>query len=107
MSDAIQVYITTGSREEAQRIAESLIGARLAACVQVAGPIQSHFHWQGEVEVAEEWQCLAKTRTDRFAEVEQAIRAAHSYEVPEILAVPIVAAGEDYLQWLREETRQQ
>ena len=106
MTDAIQVVTTAGSQDEAQRIAEALVGDRLAACVQVSGPIRSTFHWKGQTETEEEWHCVAKTRAGLFESVEQAIRQAHSYDVPEILAVPIVAAGNDYLAWLKAETRQ-
>jgi periplasmic divalent cation tolerance protein len=105
MTDAIQVITTTGTKEEAGRIAQTLLEERLAACVQVVGPIASRYWWDGAIEQAEEWLCLIKTTTDLFEQLEQAIKAAHSYDVPEILATPVVAGSGDYLAWLREELR--
>jgi len=103
MSDHIEVVTTTAAQDEARRIARSLVEARLAACVQVRGPIHSTYRWKGQVETAEEWQCVAKTRRDLYARVEQAIRELHPYEVPEILAVAIVQASPAYAQWLDEQ----
>src|SRR5262245_45985402 len=100
MSGYIQVLTTAGSEEEAGRIAGALVEGRLAACVQVVGPIASTYRWQGEVERASEWQCLAKTEAGRYNEVEAAIRAVHSYEEPEIVALPILAASPGYLAWI-------
>jgi periplasmic divalent cation tolerance protein len=93
-----------GSEEEAERIAAALVERRLAACVQVLGPIASTYRWRGEVERAREWLCLAKTAASRYPELEAAVRELHSYEEPEIVAVPIVAGAAPYLNWLREET---
>jgi periplasmic divalent cation tolerance protein len=70
--------------------------------VQVAGPISSHYRWQGELERAREWLCLAKTAAWRYPELEAAIRELHSYEEPEIVATPIVAGSAGYLAWLDE-----
>jgi periplasmic divalent cation tolerance protein len=106
MTDYLQVLTTVGSEEEAGRIASLLVDRRLAACVQVLGPIVSRYRWQGTVERAEEWQCLAKTGAARYAEVEAAIRGAHSYEEPEIVAMPIVAGSPGYLKWIEAEVRQ-
>ncbi|HEY1286171.1 MAG TPA: divalent-cation tolerance protein CutA [Solirubrobacterales bacterium] len=102
MANYIQVATTVGSMEEARRLAEALVDRRLAACVQVLGPIVSRYRWRGEVEEAEEWQCLAKTEAALYPEVEAAIRAAHSYDEPEILATPVVAGSEGYLGWVSE-----
>ena len=104
MTDFIQVVTTTEHREDAERIARTLVEERLAACVQVSGPITSTYRWQGKIETAEEWQCCAKTRRDLYEKVEQAIRRLHPYEVPEIVAMPILAGSADYLKWLAEET---
>ena len=101
----IQVITTTARREEAERIARELVETRLAACVQIVGPITSTYRWRGKIETDEEWQCWAKTRGELFARVEEAIRRIHPYEVPEILAVPIVAGSAGYLAWLEGETR--
>jgi len=100
----IQVVTTTARREEAERIARELVEARLAACAQIVGPIISTYRWQGKIETGEEWQCWAKTRGELFARVEEAIRRIHPYEVPEILAVPVVAGSASYLAWLDAET---
>jgi periplasmic divalent cation tolerance protein len=105
VAEHIQVLTTAGSREEAERIAATLVERRLAACVQTLGPIRSRYRWQGEVEVAEEWQCLAKTEAARYEEVEAAIRELHSYEEPEIVALPIVAGSAGYLGWVSDEVR--
>jgi periplasmic divalent cation tolerance protein len=105
MADHLQVLTTAGSEEEAARIASVLVERRLAACVQVLGPIVSRYRWQGVVEEAEEWQCLAKTEAARYPEVEAAIRELHSYEEPEIVATPIVAGSEGYLGWVSAEVR--
>jgi len=104
--DYIQVLTATASRDDAQRIATALVEQRLAACVQVIGPIASTYWWQGRVEQAEEWLCLIKSRRALYAELEQAIRARHPYETPEIMAVPVVAASQPYLHWLSQELRQ-
>ncbi len=100
----IQVITTTALREEAERIARELVEARLAACAQILGPITSTYRWQGKIETSEEWQCWIKTRGELFEQVEQAIRRIHPYEVPEILAVPVVAGSASYLAWLEAET---
>ncbi len=97
---AIQVFTTTASEESAAQIAEALVAARLAACVQILGPITSTYRWQGAVETAREWLCLIKTEQRRYAEVEAAILALHPYDVPEILAVPVTAGHAPYLAWL-------
>jgi len=102
MPESVQVLTTVEKREEAETIARSLVEKRLAACVQIIGPITSTYRWKGEIETAEEWQCLVKTRRELYPQVERAIRRLHSYEVPEIIATPIVAGSADYLEWLDE-----
>ena len=104
MSDHIEVVTTVETPEDARRIAQALVESRLASCVQVRGPITSTYRWQGKIETAEEWQCVAKTRRDLYDRVEEAIAALHPYEVPEILALPIVAESAAYRQWLDAET---
>ena len=105
MTNYIQVVTTTERKEDAERIARALVEARLAACVQIVGPITSTYRWKGEIETAEEWQCVAKSREDLFAEIDEAIRELHPYEVPEILALPIVAGSSAYLEWLEGELK--
>lgn len=105
MVDYIEVHTAIDSREGAQKIADTLVSRRLAACVQVSGPITSTYWWQGKMEQAEEWLCTAKTRRELYDQLEQAIREVHTYEVPEILAVSIVVGNADYLDWLSQETK--
>ena len=105
MTDAIQVITTTESKAQAGAIARALLEERLAACVQVVGPITSRYWWGGAIEEAEEWLCLIKTSAEAFERLERAIKAAHPYDVPEILAVPVVAGSGDYLAWLHNEVR--
>lgn len=104
MAEFIQVHTTIDSKEGAQKIAEAIVSKRLAACVQVSGPITSTYWWQGKLEQAEEWVCTAKTRRELYSELEQAIRAAHSYDVPEILAENVIAGNPSYLDWITQET---
>jgi len=104
MSDFMQVTTTASTKEEAAKIAAALLEQRLAACVQVAGPIESRYWWKGRIELSTEWLCIIKTPRGKFSAVEAAIRANHSYDVPEIVASPIELASEPYLQWLRRET---
>lgn len=103
MTEAVQVVTTTASKEEAEQIARALVTRRLAACVQVAGPISSTYHWQGKLENSQEWLCVVKTLESHYAALEATIRELHSYEVPEILAFKVVAGHRDYLNWLAGE----
>ena len=105
MTDYIQVVTTTERKEDAESIARSLVERRLAACVQVVGPITSTYRWEGKIETSQEWQCWVKSRRQRYEEIEDAIRRLHPYEVPEILAVPILAGSRSYLTWLHEEVK--
>jgi periplasmic divalent cation tolerance protein len=101
----IQVLTSVDRKETAERIASLLLEERLAACVQIVGPITSHYHWRGRIESSEEWLCLAKSREGLYPAIEKAIRSAHPYEEPEILALPIVAGSHGYLAWLDGEVR--
>jgi periplasmic divalent cation tolerance protein len=101
-AEYIQVLTTVSSEEDAKRIADNLLGRRLAACVQVVGPILSRYRWQEELEEAREWQCLAKTEAALYGEVEAAIRETHPYDEPEVIATPIVAGSSGYLAWVSE-----
>ena len=104
MAEYVEVVTTTENRDDAQRIARALVETRLAACVQIRGPIESTYRWKGAIETAEEWQCVAKSRADLFDRIDEAIRRLHPYEVPEVLAVPITAGSRAYLEWLAKET---
>jgi periplasmic divalent cation tolerance protein len=99
-SEAIAVLMTAASVEEATRIAEVLVNQKLAACVQVLPEMQSTYSWKGEMQRDREVLMIAKTVRSNFAALEQQVRAMHSYETPEIIALPIVALSEPYLDWL-------
>ncbi len=103
METFIQVVTTVEKQEDAQRIARAMVEKRLAACAQVVGPITSTYWWKGRIEEAQEWQCLLKTREDRFDVLEQDIRGFHTYEVPEIVSMPLVQVSPAYREWLRQE----
>lgn len=97
------IVLTTAAAEpEAKSIAEALISARLAACVNIM-PIRSFYTWKGEIHEDEEWQLVIKTDLNLFAQLEAKIRSIHSYEVPEIIALPIVQGAQPYLQWMTEQ----
>jgi len=106
MSDPVCIVMTTaGTEDEADRLAEAIVEARLAACVQIQR-VRSVYRWQGEIRREPEWLLMAKTRTGCYAALEAFIRQRHSYDVPEIVQVPITAGSADYLQWLGQETAQ-
>ena len=98
--DAIVVFMTAANGEEASRLAEMLVGAHLAACVQILPEIESVYRWQGKIERSSEVLLLVKTTSGKFDELEMEVRALHSYDTPEIVAVPIVAGSAPYLEWL-------
>ncbi|WP_017719175.1 divalent-cation tolerance protein CutA [Kamptonema formosum] len=98
------VMVTAASRREAETIAKALLEAKLAACITLL-PVQSIYTWQGKVEQNEEWQLLIKTNLTHFSALEAKVREIHSYQVPEIIALPIVAGSEPYLQWIAENVR--
>jgi len=98
--DLIVVFLTAANGEEATRLADLLIGAHLAACVQILPEMESMYRWQGKIERQSEILLIAKTTAAKFAELEREVRALHSYETPEIIAIPLVAASTPYLQWL-------
>src|SRR4051794_30861910 len=99
-TEPIVVMMTASSAEEAKRIAESLVNQKLAACVQILPGIESVYAWKGETQSEPEVLVLAKTTRNNFAELERQVRALHSYETPEIIALPIVTGSQPYLEWL-------
>jgi len=99
-NDQIVVLMTAPSAEEAMRIAEMLVERKLAACVQILPPMTSIYVWKGEVQRENEIMLVAKSTRAKFDELEDAVRAVHSYETPEIIALPIVAGSQSYLSWL-------
>ena len=99
-TDRIIVLITAGSEEEAHRIAESLVKGKKAACVNIVPRVDSLFRWEGKLDSARESLLLVKTKASLFSEIVELVKRMHSYEVPEIIALPIIAGSEDYLKWL-------
>lgn len=102
MSDKKIVLTTAGSREEAKKIAHALVELRLAACVNILGPIHSVYRWQGQVESAAEHLLLIKTTASLFDAVAAAIRELHSYDLPECIQLPIEAGSAEYLKWIED-----
>jgi periplasmic divalent cation tolerance protein len=96
------VLVTASSQQEAETIAKALVESKLAACANIF-PIQSIYRWQGEVHNEPEWQLIIKTDLALFSALEVKIREIHSYSVPEIIAIPIVAGSQSYLQWMDEQ----
>jgi periplasmic divalent cation tolerance protein len=103
MTDYIQVVSTLAQREQATALANTLVEKRLAACAQVLGPMISTYRWEGRVETSQEWLLVVKSRRDVYRDLEQAIATAHPYDVPEILALPILAGHQGYLEWMDRE----
>jgi len=99
-NDYIIVLVTTTSKQEAEEIVQHLLGDKLIACGNIVGPVTSFFRWSGNVEKAEEFLVLMKTRKGLFQRLSDVVKTLHGYEVPEILAVPIVEGSRDYLDWL-------
>ena len=98
------VYVTAASLDEARAIGRMLVDKRLAACVNILPAVESLFWWQGRVQSAAECALVAKTTPQRMDELLREIKAAHSYEVPCVVALPIVAGNPDFLDWIGEET---
>ena len=104
MTPYIQVVTTFPDQQGAERLAAHLLETQLAACVQIS-PCNSWYRWQGAIEQSGEMVCTIKTRRDLFASLCKAIRSLHPYDVPEILAIPVVDGGASYLDWLERELR--
>lgn len=96
----IIVFVTAGSSEEAVRLADMLVDANLAACIQILPQLQSIYRWKGKVEREAEVLLIAKTLSSNFEELERRVREIHSYDTPEIVAVPATAISAPYSQWL-------
>src|SRR5450830_1938531 len=103
--DSLLVVTSLPDRESAEKLAVLLIERRLAACVNILAPCASVYRWQGEIQHDEEHPLLIKTVKERYADVEASIRASHPYELPEIIAVPVVDGLPAYLEWVESETR--
>ncbi len=103
MAGHLVVLITTGSTEEAQKIARALVEERRAACVNIVAPVQSVYRWQGEVQTDQEALLIVKTQAQALEGLAKRVKQLHSYEVPEVIALPILAGAEDYLRWIDEQ----
>jgi periplasmic divalent cation tolerance protein len=103
MRDFIVIYVTVGAAEEAGRIARALVEDRLAACVNQLPGVRSTYRWQGEVEQSNEELLIIKTRRDLLTSVHRRVRELHSYDLPELIALPVVDGSGEYLQWLDDQ----
>lgn len=104
MHGYVTVLTTTDTPERAEDIARAVVEARAAACAQIDGPVRSTYWWDGAVQTEEEWRITFKAPADRYDDVEAAIKAAHTYDTPEIIAAPIGQGSPEYLAWLDAET---
>lgn len=98
--DYTLIMVTTSSREEAEKIATTLLERKLIACANILGPVSSRFWWQGKIDSAEEYMIFMKTKRELFDQVADNVKQLHSYEVPEIIALPIVEGAKPYLEWI-------
>ena len=105
MTDYIQVMTTTDNKESSQKIAKMVIEKRLAACAQIIGPVISTYWWNDDINEDEEWLLVMKTVRDLYSDLEKTILNGHPYEVPEILAVPVIDGNKSYLEWLGREVK--
>ncbi len=101
--DNIVVLVTTSSEPEARKIAELLLSRRKAACINIVPRVDSSFWWQDKLESARESLLIIKTKASLLSEIVELVKSVHSYEVPEIIALPIVGGNEDYLKWINGE----
>lgn len=101
VTDYMMVFVTTKDKAEAEKISKALLEGKLIACANIVNPVTSCFHWLGKIDVAEECLVIMKSRAGLFSELEKRVKALHSYEVPEVLALPIVEGSEGYLAWMR------
>lgn len=103
MTDKIVVFSTCGSEQEARKVARGLVEKRLAACVSVTPGIRSIYHWQGAIEEESEHLLVIKSRRDLFGRLRAELEKLHSYDVPEVIALPVVDGSEAYLGWMDQE----
>jgi periplasmic divalent cation tolerance protein len=104
MSEAIIVFVTCGSEEEAIKISYALVEEHVAACVNLIAPIRSIYRWEGKIWDEKEWLLVIKTQEKKFDDLAKRVKSIHSYSVPEIIALPIVEGSSSYLKWLVEMT---
>ena len=103
-NDYLVVFITAASAMEAQRIANILVSGRKAACVNILPKVHSRFWWQGRIDSADEVLLIVKTKVSLLDELISLVKENHSYEIPEIIALPIIGGSQDYLKWIDSET---
>lgn len=103
-TDLIMVFITAKDMEEAKSLSDGLIGSNLAACVNIVESVTSVFKWEGKVSKNKEVLCIAKSRSELFPQIEKKVKEIHSYEMPEIIAVPVVAGSKEYVEWVENMT---
>jgi periplasmic divalent cation tolerance protein len=104
-AEAIQVVTTTAERKDADAIASAVLEKRLAACVQISGPIDSSYWWNGRIDTAREWLVTLKTRRDLYGKLEKLLLSLHPYDQPEIIATPVVEISSGYQKWLNEQVK--
>ena len=104
MTPVIVVLVTVGSEQEAETIATALLEERLAACVNVTSPVRSLYRWEGRIADDREWQLVIKTQARLFEALAARVRTLHSYDLPEIIALPVLAGTTDYVDWIQNET---
>lgn len=100
MKEFLQILTTVEKKKDAEEIAKFLVEERLAACVQILGPISSIYLWEGKVERTREWLCLIKSKKYLYSRVESALKQRHPYRIPEIIAIPVVIGSRSYLEWI-------
>ena len=104
VGDAAAVFVTAGSMEQAEAIANALVSERLAACANIVSPVRSIYRWKEEIQNDLEHLMIIKTRADLVARIESRVKELHSYEAPEVIALPIIAGSKSYLEWVFEST---
>jgi periplasmic divalent cation tolerance protein len=104
MTEFIVVLVTASNQKEAEAIANDLVTARLVACANIIGGVHSLFHWKGKIAKEQEVLIIMKSRGEFFERIEKRVRQVHSYDVPEIIALPLLKGSTPYLDWLRQET---
>ena len=97
----IVVTTTSDERSVLEKISYQLIESQVAACVQISGPITSYYRWEGKIETSEEWVCLIKTCQERFNELQATVMEQHNYDEPQLIALPITAGSQGYLEWMK------
>ena len=103
MTDKIVVISTSSSAEEAEKIARRLVDGRLAACVNVVPGMRSFYRWKGNIEDTAEWLLIIKSSREHFDALQTALEKLHSYEVPEVIALPVIDGARNYLNWMESE----